>query len=183
MNNNASGYKTVNDFSWGGTETFPYLCSDKGDFVIKVSGKLSDDKKDPLYYLSVKELPNTDDENRDIYYEREDNDLMENSTELLSGSEALGCLFPEQDVDWFKFDLYKKPISVDLSISRVKGLDPIIEIYDADGQLIQKINKSGKDNGEQGSLNDLESGKYFIKLYSSESSLMAYKLYLYIRYE
>jgi hypothetical protein len=183
INKLTDGYKTINNFSWGGSESYPYLSSNKGDYLIKVSGKISDDKKDPLYYITIRELPGVSDDNNGIFYEREFNDTAESSTEIISGNEIIGAFFPEKDSDWYDFELYKKPISVDLSLSRVKGIDPIIEIYDSNKKLLKSVNNVGKDNSAQVSLNNIEAGKYYVRLYSDFSSLLMYKLYFYIRYE
>jgi hypothetical protein len=123
------------------------------------------------------------DEGKETYFEREDNDKQENVTEIISGSEMIGTYNPAKDSDWFKFELFKKPISIDLSVSRVKGVDPIMEIYDDKKNLIKTVNNNGKDNGEQIALNNLEAGKYYVRLSAEDSSLFTYKLYFYIRYE
>jgi hypothetical protein len=184
INKKTGKEKKINNFLYGGTEIFPFLSSSKGEYVVKVEGKISDvNKKDPLYYISVKELVKVSEKGKDTNFEQEFNDDSESVTDIISGNEVAGAFFPDNDEDWFKFDLYKKPISVDLSLSRLKGVDPIIEIYDVNKTLVTKINSNGKDNGEQLSLNNLEAGRYYLKVFAKESSLTIYKLYFFVRYE
>ena len=140
--------KKIDNFQFGGTEVFPYLSSVKGEYYIKVEGHFNESiKKDPIYYISIKELKNSTEDGKQINYEQEFNDDPDSASDLISGNEVVGLFFPEKDEDWFKFDLYKKPVSVDLSLSRVKNLDPTIEIYDFGKKLITTVNNNGRDNG------------------------------------
>ncbi|HOV13039.1 MAG TPA: hypothetical protein PK771_02045 [Spirochaetota bacterium] len=174
--------KTINSEGFGGTEISPYLSSNKGEYFIKVSGKINaSDKKPPIYYISVKELKSTVDD-KEYYYEREINDIEAFSTELISNVELVGNIYPEGDIDWYHFSLFKKPISVDLVISETKGVDFIIELYDNNKNLIKTINNNQKDKGEQTSIKDIETGKYFVKISGNGNSRLLYKLYYYVRY-
>ncbi|OHD15374.1 MAG: hypothetical protein A2086_00195 [Spirochaetes bacterium GWD1_27_9] len=173
--------KVINKPVWGSGEIFQGLNSKKGEYIVKVSGKVDEEnKKDTIYYISIKEMPK---EKENTYFEQEFNDDFQDSTELINQGEFIGSFFPENDNDFYKFDLYKKPISVDFSISRVKGVDPIVELYDEKKNLIKTINNNGKDNSEQSSFSNLDVGKYYLKVYAKESSLLLYNLYFYIRYE
>jgi len=174
--------KTINSEGFGGTEISPYLASDKGDYFIKVSGKINpSDKKPPIYYISVKDVKSVNEE-KEYLYEREINDYEPLATELINNIEMLGNLYPENDVDWFYFELYKKAISVDLTISDVKGVNFSIDIYDKDKNLIKSTNNNPQDKGEQISLKDVDTGRYFVKIYGVGNSRLFYKLYYYARY-
>jgi|GEM_PF-1264506 len=179
LNNN----KYINNFGWGQKEFYPFLNSQKGVYYIRVSGSIkSSDRDDPVYYLKLeKNLDKKDD--TDIYYEAEYNDDKENPTELVDGYEIIGAFFPDNDKDWFKFDLYKDPLSVDLSLSRVRGVDPVIELYDNNFNLIKVINDEDMDGGESVKLNDMIKGRYYVKIYSANKSLQEYRLFFNVRYK
>lgn len=185
MNQTANIDKFINSFGWGDKEFYPFLSNKKGEYYIKVSGSIkSNDTKDPLYNLSVVELPNNDD-GKELYYESEFNDNKDLATDIINGTEVIGALFPENDEDWFKFDLFKKPISVDISLSKLKGVDPVIEVYDSNMKLLKVIDQEGEDSGEKALLNDLGSGRYYLKLFSKnkKKSLQEYILFLNARYK
>jgi len=183
INTKTGTEKKVNNFPHGGTEVFPYLNTSKGEYLIKVEGNINElNKKDPIYYISIKEIKNVSSEGKENNFEQEFNDDFTPATDLISGNEVLGTLLPENDSDFYKFELYKKPVSVDLSLSRVKGIDPIIEIYDSNKKLINTINNNGKDSGEQTVLNNIDSGRFYIKIHAKESALIIYKFYFFVRY-
>ena len=58
-----------------------------------------------------------------------------------------------------------------MSISRIKQDFPSMSIYNESGNLIQSFS-DGKS-----ALNNLETGKYFIKIIGKEESLMTYNLF------
>jgi hypothetical protein len=174
--------KKINMFSWGGSESFPYLDTEKGDFYVRVSGsRRTYDRKDPVYYIELQKLPDTV-SGEQVYYEREFNDTMESSTEIIPDVDMVGGYFPRDDVDWFKFDCFKRTKSVDISLSRVRGVDPILEVYDKSGSLVNQVDNNGRDNGEQTSLSKLAKGRYYIKVYGDRHSLLQYRLFCNIRY-
>ncbi len=173
--------KYINSFGWGGKEFFSFISNEKGDFYIKVGGVIkNDDVKDPLYYLKIEELPGRE-EDKDLYYEKEFNDSSKLATDLIEGTEIIGAFYPENDEDWFKFDLFKKPISVDISLSGIREVDSIIELYDKDLKLIKTINEKGEDIKELLSKNDISGGRYFLKIYGKKS-LQEYRLFYNARY-
>jgi len=175
--------KYINHSSWGGKEFYPFLSNEKGEYFIKVSGNIkTHDRKDPIYYISI-DKNHEKETNDDFYFEREYNDKSNFSTELIDGVNITGIFYPKNDEDWYKFDLFKDSISVDLSLSSIRGVDPIIELYDKDLKKIRTINENKKDHGEEVSLNSLQKGRYFIKLTSRDYSLLLYKLFFNIRYK
>jgi hypothetical protein len=182
INKESNLIKYVNNFGWGSKEFYSFLSKKKGDYYIKVSGNTNlNDRKDPLYYITIEKLPD-DRDGATLYYEEEFNDLKDMATELIDNAEITGIFFPEKDEDWYKFELYKNPISVDLSLSSIRGIDPIIEIYNSDAKLINTINSGKIDSGENASLKNLSKGRYFIRLYSEKKSMQEYKLFFNIRY-
>jgi len=184
--------KYIHRYSYGGTEFFNYLDSSKGDYYIRITGdENSSVKIEPIYFVSVKEvknLPNTYKEARNLpntYYEREFNDTFSSATELISGSEMFGYFYPDNDVDFYKFELYKKSISVNISLSKIKGVDSIIELLDKDDILIKKENSNGVDYGESMVINELNSGLYYVRLLTKDgkSSNINYNLFFLAVYE
>ena len=174
--------KNINSFSWGGEEFYPFLCSNKGEYYIKISGNIKPyDRKDPIYYLNIKENIN-DQHDKNTYYEREYNDTHDMATELINSSIVVGAFFPQNDADWFKFDLFKKPISVDISLSRIRGINPIIELYDKKLKKIKIVDDNKLDSGENASFKNLLKGRYYVRLFSKKKSLLAYTFFFNIRY-
>ena len=133
------------------------------------------DQKDPIYRLSIEK--NIDENNS--YFEREYNDNHNQATELINESEIIGAFYPKNDEDWFKFDLITKPISVNIYLSRIRGLDPIIEVYDSNLNLFKIISKNKF--AKKVLLNDLSKGRYFVRIFSKEKSLLSYKLFFKVR--
>ncbi len=173
--------KFINSYGWGCTEFYTFIDSKKGDYYIKVSGNInSNDRKDPIYKLSVTKLDDTVDD-KPVYYEDEFNDTRESATELVNNAEVTGLLYPENDEDWYKLNLDRFSISVDLSLSSIRGINPIIEIYNAGGGLIKTVNEDN-DSARNILLKNLQRGVYFIKLTSDKKSLQEYKLFLNIRF-
>jgi hypothetical protein len=171
--------KNINNFSFGGSELFNYLDSSKGDYYIRVTGEENSSVKlEPIYFISVNESKKT----QNTYYEREFNDTFSLSTELISGSEMVGFFYPENDVDFYKFELYRDAISVNISLSSIKGIDSTIELFDTNHNLIKKINDNGFDYGEELILNDLKASHYYVKLSVNGRSSSSYNLYLLTRY-
>jgi hypothetical protein len=175
--------KFINSYSWSGMETYPYLNSKKGEYFIKVGGVINPNEanKNPLYSILIEEI-DPDMAEKDNYYEQENNDEPEYATEIISGGTTIGAFYPENDADFFTFDLYKNPLSVDVSLSRIREIDPIIEIYDSSKKLIRTINDEKEDQGEKVILNALQKGRYYIKVFSKNKSLLVYKLFFNIRY-
>lgn len=175
--------KYINNYSWSGMETLPYLNSKKGEYYIKISGNIKPDEvnRNPLYSLTIEKNESGALE-KDTYFEQEDNDEIGYSTELLADSTAIGTFYPENDMDYYKFELTGAAISVDISLSRIRGIDPIIEIYDNNLKIIKKVDEGKIDQGEKGILNNLQRGKYYIRLFSKKKSLLIYRLFLNIRY-
>ena len=175
INKTTGESKFINQSSWGGSENYLYLTSDKGEYYIRISGSSNpNNQKDPLYYLTVHELER--DEENPVYYEREFNDTEKTATDLISGEEVEGVLSPG-DIDWFKFDLINDSVSMDLSLSRFTGATPSLSVYDSDLNLI-------KNNGDARSMSirDLEKGRYYIKLTQLEKNRSLYRLFLNVRY-
>lgn len=172
--------KFINTHSWGGTEYFPYLSSNKGNFLIRISGNIKPyDRKDPVYYLQITKLTSSDNKE---YYEREINDSSDKATTLINGSDTVGSFFPKDDVDWYQFELFKKPIRVDISLTGIQGCNTTVEVYDKNKNLIVKIDKNGTSQKEEESLTQLSRGKYFINIFSDVPSTTIYKLFFNARY-
>lgn len=173
INKKDKSSKFINYSSWGGSENYLYLASNKGEYYIRVSGSTNSSiQKDPLYYISIKQM-NIDKENP-INYEREFNDSSDSATDLIIGEETEGLLLPK-DTDWFKFDLIKNAISIDLSLSKTTGTTPVMELYNSKLELI-KANK----NSSNLSIRDIKKGRYYIKL-SNRNQQTLYRLFLNIR--
>jgi hypothetical protein len=182
INKKTGELKMINSNDWGGEEIFPYLSSSKGDYYLRISGKVSGSNiKEPVYYLSIPRFK-PDLSSDEVYTEREFNDTPDKSTTLINETETEGCIFPLKDEDWYAFELYKKPLTADLSVSKVKQLDLKIDIFDSSHQLLHTINKYGKAMSEQISLN-LDQGRYFVKISAGDSSLEPYHLFFMARYE
>ncbi len=172
--------KNINNYSFGGTEIFNYLDSSKGDYYVRVTGEQNSNiKLEPIYFISIKESKKS----QNIYYEREFNDTFSLATELINNSEMVGYFYPENDVDFYKFELYKNAISVNISLSSIKGIDSTIEIFDSKHNLIKQVNDNGFDYGEVVLLNDLKASTYYVKLSAKGKSTSSYNLYLLTRYE
>lgn len=180
-NKNLNKQKYINSYSWGGTEIFPYLSSKNGDFYIRVSGSLNEnDKKAPLYYITIEEHKN--EENNILFFEQEFNDDFETATDLITDSYIIGAYYPEDDIDFFRFDVLNSKNSVTISLSDVRGIDPYISIFDKKFNLIKKIDDRGIDRGEEIYLKDIDKDRYYISIKGNGSSLTYYKMFFNIRY-
>jgi hypothetical protein len=104
------------------------------------------------------------------------------ATDIIDGYSVVGVFYPDNDDDWFQFDIIRKAISLNISISRIKDINPKIELYDKDLKLIKVSDDNGLDEGEEMLINDLNKGKYYIKVSSKNKSLLIYRLFLNIRY-
>jgi len=177
--------KFINANSWGGTEIFSFLSSKSKVYYIRVGGSVDKyDKMDPKYTLSVKKLDPIYVNGVEAFYEREFNDVIGLATDMINAAEYIGALFPENDVDWYKFEVLKNENIVNISLSGIRGLDLVLEIYDKNGSLVEKIDENNIDYGEYFSANNLKSGRYFIKIYSKVSrSMINYNLYYNVRYK
>lgn len=175
--------KYINYSSWGGKEFYPFLSNEKGEYYIKISGNIkTHDRKNPIYYISIDKNYGKE-TNDDFYFEREYNDNNELATELIDGIYITGIFYPKNDEDWFKFDLFKDSISVDVSLSGIRGVDTIMELYNKDLKKLKIVNEKLKDRGEEISFNGLQKGRYYLKLTSKGYSLLLYKLFFNIRYK
>lgn len=177
--------KFVNTNSWGGAEIFSFLSSKSKVYYIRVGGSIDKyDKMDPRYTLSVKKLKPVFFHEAESFYEREFNDNIGLATDMINATEYIGSFFPEEDVDWYKFDVLKNENMVNISLSGIRGLDLVIEIFDKNSSLVKKIDENNIDYGEDFSTNNLKSGRYFIKIYSKMSrSMINYNLYYNVRYK
>ncbi len=177
--------KLINYNSYGVTEVFNYLDTSKGSYCLRVSG-VSDrfDKRDPSYQITLNSLPETDDSGNVKFYEQEFNDTMMLATDLFNveSSDILGTVFPDDDVDWYTFDILNVNNMVNISLSSVRGLDTVIEIYNKKNVLVIKADENGSDGFENISLTDIAQDRYFIKLYAKKGcSLINYNLFFSIK--
>ncbi len=175
--------KYINEYSWGNIEYYPFLSNKKGDYLIKIKGIIkSGSFQNPEYTLIIEEKLKRNIGGDEVHYEREFNDNSDMATEIIDGTSIIGVFYPEKDVDWFKFDIIRRAISLNISLSRIKGLNPNIELYDKDFNIIEISDKNGIDEGEELIINKVKRGKYYIKITSENKSLLIYKLFLNIRY-
>ena len=183
INNDNNSTKYINDFAWGGMENFPFLSNKKGDFFIKIKGNIkSGSLKNPEYTLKIEENKSDESDDEEVNYEREFNDNSDLATEILDGNTIIGVFYPENDEDWFKFDIIRNAISLNISLSRIQGLNPNIELYDKNLDLVQSVDNNAVNKGEEIIINNIKKGKYYIKISSNDKSLLIYKLFLNIRY-
>lgn len=183
MNEKNNQVKYINNSSWGQKEVFPFLSNEKGEYFIKVQANVREyELKNPSYQFEIKSLPSKD-QDKELFYEREFNDTYDFATEIIDASEIHGLFFPDEDADCYKFDLYKDALSINIDLSSIRGIDPKIELYDKDYKLLKSENRNKKDLGEQVLINDLDKGRYYLKLDSRDSSLLVYKLFLKVRYK
>lgn len=181
FNKKSNIQKYINNYSWGGTEIYPYLSSKNGDIYIRVSGSINEnDKKMPLYYLTVEEHKK---EGENIFFEQEFNDDFKDAVDLITDSYIYGTYSPENDIDTFKFDIIKDINSVTISISDVRDMDPCIELFDSKFNLIKKVDDKKSDRGEELFMNNLLKGRYYIAIKSPKASLTYYKMFFNIRYK
>ncbi|MBN1214533.1 MAG: hypothetical protein JXA99_03730 [Candidatus Lokiarchaeota archaeon] len=175
--------KYINEYSWGNIEYFPFLSNKKGNYIIKIKGIIkSDSFQNPAYTLIIEENLKRKIGGDEVYYEREFNDNSDMATEIIDGTSIIGVFYPENDIDWFKFDIIRMAISLNISLSRIKGLNPNIELYDKNFNMIKLSNDNGIDEGEELIINNVKRGKYYIKITSDNKSLLIYKLFLNVRY-
>ncbi len=181
IENNKS--KFINDYSWGNQEYFPFLSNKKGNYLIKIKGNIkSGSFQNPIYKLIIEDRSGEKIENEEVNYEREFNDTQDDATGIIDGYSVVGVFYPDNDDDWFQFDIIRKAISLNISISRIKGINPKIELYDKDLNLIKVSDNNGIDEGEETLINDINKGNYYIKVSSNNKSLLIYRLFLNVRY-
>ncbi len=173
--------KYINNYSWAGAEIFPYLSSKNGEFYIRISGSINEnDKKMPLYYLTIEEHKK---ESENIFFEQEFNDTFETATDLINDSYTYGTYFPEDDIDFFKIDVIKDTNSVTISISDVRDMNPVIELFDNKFNVIKRVDDKKNDRGEEIFIKNLARGRYYVAIKSPKASLTYYKMFFNIRYE
>ncbi len=172
--------KTINQFGWGGNEYFGYLATGKGDHILQVTGNTRPgETKDPIYYIYIEEHQPLDNK----YFEREFNDTIEKAASIINNSEMAGALYPENDIDYFFFDSLYNNANVSISLSSIKGLDTVMELYNHDGIPLDSSDNNPVDGSEELGTKVKDKGRYYIKLYAKKgSSVLAYNLYFNIRY-
>ena len=181
IDNNITKY--INDFGWGDTESFPFLSNKKGDFFIKIKGNMkSGNLQNPDYTLKIEKNIEEKIKEEEINYEREFNDNSDIATEILDGITIIGIFYPENDEDWFKFDIIRRAVRLNISLSRIQGLNPNIELYDKNLNVVQIADNNSVGKSEDIIINNIKRGKYYIKISSDKKSLLIYKLFLHIRY-
>ena len=175
-------FKIINSNGWGQDEYFPFLSNDKSNYFIKVGGNISsNDRKTPLYSFKLEEMSNKIND-EETNYEREFNDESDKATKLIDGIVTLGVFYPKDDVDWYRYDVTKRARSVNLSLSSIKDIEPKIEIYNSDLELLNTYDSKMLNEDSELIFDNVKKGSYYIKLNSNEDSQQVYKLYLNIRY-
>lgn len=183
--NNSS--KFINNSSWGSKEVFPFLSADKGEYYIKVDANLKDsDLKSPLYNIKIQNLnidASSDSANTEkIYYEKEFNDTYKDAANFFDSIEYEGVFFPEKDEDWYVFELQNNAVSVNIDLSSVRGIDSVMQLYNSSLNIMKEIDDNKNDGGEKLLINNLNRGRYYLKIFGKEKSLLIYKLFLKTRY-
>jgi hypothetical protein len=170
--------KFINNFGWGEKESYPFLASLKGKYYIKVSANLKpNDNTIPTYTLKLKNASSYFSEsNSNFLYEREFNDDKDHATDLPSGKTIVGTLFPANDEDWYKIEIYGFYSSANISLSRIRNINTKIEVYNSNMSLV------GSNSGKQDETNSLllsnvGRGTYYVKITGDDKSLEVYKLF------
>ena len=171
--------KLINNNTAGITEQIKYLDSGKGSYYIRIGGNTDrTDKRDPAYSVIVTVHPDTDLNGSSLCYEQEFNDEPELATDIWERSNIVGMLFPDNDEDWYRFDVLNETNTVNISLSEIRGLDTVIEIYDNRKTLMHTIDSSGADGHENISLSNMPLGRYFMRLSAKKgSSMINYSLF------
>ena len=171
--------KLINNNAAGITEQIKYLDSSKGSYYIRIGGSPDrTDKRDPAYSVSVSVHPDTDLRGNTLFYEQEFNDTPDMATDIWERVNITGMLFPDNDEDWYRFDVLKETNTVNISLSDIRGLDTVIEIYDNRDTLLYTVDNNGSDGHENISITNIPVGRYFMRLYAKKgSSMINYSLF------
>jgi len=100
--------------------------------------------------------------------EYELNNDFNSANSFYLGTLKKGYITPVGDVDFYRFQLeVEKTVRFEISPSVL--LDLYIEVYDSEGNLLNKIDSKGEGMGEEGDIN-LDSGIYFAKVGSNNKN-------------
>ncbi len=171
--------KLINNNAAGITEMMKYLDSGKGSYYIRIGGSPDrTDKRDPAYSISVTVHPDTDLRGNSLFYEQEFNDTPDLATDIWERANITGMLFPDNDIDWYRFDVLKETNTVNISLSDIRGLDTVIEIYDNNSNLLYTVDNNSTDGHENISLSNMPLGRYYMRLSAKKgSSMINYSLF------
>lgn len=162
--------KVVNNFSTGGTEISQAFGSDKGNYYVKISGSITDSRKEPLYYIAIEELPYSK-EGRTVYYERENNDTIDTATQILHGEEITGTI-EKDDIDFFRLDIFEKAGRLNVSIDGIQDRRFSAVLYNSDGEEITRID--GQNNFF---IRDVNPGRYYLSIERNVPGSFLYNLF------
>ena len=183
--------KYVDDARKSSPEKLANLTLSKGKYYIAVSHGERDEKKgddSAEYILSV--LP-ADSSITEI----EPNDFFDSAQKIDVGSEITGYFSPafnrlnqnikgkyrEEDIFYFSVDASEdNPAVIDASLSGVKGINSVIEICDADGNIIFTADSDGEGKPEYiKGLGIMKSGNYYALIYSKSMTENADEKYFF----
>lgn len=161
---NQTGEKlfTLNAYPEDQSEVFPDFYIQPGKYYIAVQNTKSDTQNINKYYtLYIKSQIYPGD------FEIEPNNNFENATLIELNSSIKGYISPTGDIDSYIFTINTNK-RIKLSISPIPAVDTVIEIYNSDRELIQRINKNRAGEGET-EYTELSAGKYYVILKDAEN--------------
>ncbi len=154
----------------GGTEISQRFGSDKGSYVFKVSGEISDSSKEPLYYITVETFPSLVN-NKSVYYEREFNNTIDASTLLIAGEDMIGTS-EKDDIDYYALNIVNTIEKLNISVDGILDRKFTISVIDANAKEYYKA--TGTNNI---TIRDLDKGRYYIVIVRDYPGSFLYKLF------
>ncbi len=157
-------------------EVIPNLLLKKGKYYITVTDKKNKYQNYLDYYtMTIKLNPylNT--------YEYEPNNSFKEAITFNINNSYKGYLSPGIDKDYYTFSLDDKT-TLKFDISPVPQINPVIEIYDAQKNIIKTINNKSRDEGESETIT-LNSGIYYVILKDADNKNNFYENYIFSIFE
>ena len=100
--------------------------------------------------------------------ESEPNDAMSSADPMPDHGSVKGYYCPDDGVaeeDWFRFETAEEGLSVRVDLTSVPGIDPVLEIYDASGTLLESADERSTNEGETlANVGLRAAGPYFIRV-------------------
>lgn len=136
---------------------------EQGVYYIKLfDSNFATDNPDKEYTLVAEKKPWEEDE------EFEPNDTPANANKFPLGGLKRGYISPKGDRDFFFFEI-EKPSRVTLEVTPCALIDPVLNIYNQQGQTVERVNNNPVEEGERGTLL-LTAGTYFVELRSANEN-------------
>ena len=160
----------IDNATAGGSEISQRFGSDKGNYIVKVSGEISDSSKEPLYYITVETFSSLVD-NKAVYYEREFNNTIDTSTLLIAGEDMI-VTTEKDDIDYYAVNIVNTIEKLNISVDGILDRNFTISIIDVNAKEYYKARGTSNIT-----IRDLDKGRYYIVISRDYPGSFLYKLF------